>query len=516
MACWRQRSADGIFFHRRARYAPMMPLTPLDPCAAGLRCGRLLRCARRMLARGAGRSPARPARPLPALPTVGPVAGSPPPAWPRIAAGCARPDAAGAARRWPSCAGCTIDELLRDHPRELEADPAGEPVRARRTAAAVAVCRPARGRAGARLPRAARAGPRRPRAAALVLRRAARPVGHRRRWPGCAALDPALDADFNHVYTAQRRDCVARLARRQRGVDARGAGAAAPTPHRPGRRRRRPAASGAARGAPIGSWGCAGRAVPSAHGTAVASLLVGRDAAFAGAVPGATLYRRRRLLRRASGGSVEAVARGAGLAGARTGRRSSTSAWSGRRTGCSSAASRALVARGHLVVAAVGNDGPAAPPLYPAAYPGRRRRHRRRCPAAPDLPRPRTAPQVDVRRAGRRPGRCGEPRPRRLRRGARHLVRRAAGRRPARGPADSARPAAARSARSPALVGAADRPRRRRAAIRSSAADWSARTSPPIWPDCTRLRADPVAPRRRIATRRKDRDRFASARRCRR
>jgi subtilisin family serine protease len=31
---------------------------------------------------------------------------------------------------------------------------------------------------------------------------------------------------------------------------------------------------------------------------------------------------------------------------------------------------RALVARGHLIVAAVGNDGPAAPPLYPAAYPG--------------------------------------------------------------------------------------------------------------------------------------------------
>jgi subtilisin family serine protease len=30
----------------------------------------------------------------------------------------------------------------------------------------------------------------------------------------------------------------------------------------------------------------------------------------------------------------------------------------------------ALVARGHVLVAAVGNDGPAAPPLYPAAYPG--------------------------------------------------------------------------------------------------------------------------------------------------
>ena len=29
-----------------------------------------------------------------------------------------------------------------------------------------------------------------------------------------------------------------------------------------------------------------------------------------------------------------------------------------------------LVSRGHLIVAAVGNDGPAAPPLYPAAYDG--------------------------------------------------------------------------------------------------------------------------------------------------
>jgi subtilisin family serine protease len=29
---------------------------------------------------------------------------------------------------------------------------------------------------------------------------------------------------------------------------------------------------------------------------------------------------------------------------------------------------RLLIARGHIVVAAVGNDGPAAPPLYPAAY----------------------------------------------------------------------------------------------------------------------------------------------------
>jgi len=31
---------------------------------------------------------------------------------------------------------------------------------------------------------------------------------------------------------------------------------------------------------------------------------------------------------------------------------------------------KTLVSRGHLIVAAVGNDGPAAPPLYPASYEG--------------------------------------------------------------------------------------------------------------------------------------------------
>ena len=30
---------------------------------------------------------------------------------------------------------------------------------------------------------------------------------------------------------------------------------------------------------------------------------------------------------------------------------------------------RLVIARGYVIVAAVGNDGPAAPPLYPASYP---------------------------------------------------------------------------------------------------------------------------------------------------
>ncbi|MDE3073198.1 MAG: S8 family serine peptidase [Pseudomonadota bacterium] len=35
-----------------------------------------------------------------------------------------------------------------------------------------------------------------------------------------------------------------------------------------------------------------------------------------------------------------------------------------------SRAVQAMIARGHVLVSAVGNDGPAAPPLFPAAYPG--------------------------------------------------------------------------------------------------------------------------------------------------
>ncbi len=105
------------------------------------------------------------------------------------------------------------------------------------------------------------------------------------------------------------------------------------------------------------------RATP--HATAVASLIVGSR----GAAPGATLEVADVYGPTPTGGSADAIARGlAWLA------REKVPVISISLVGPPNlllgAAVQALIARGHLVVAAVGNDGPAAAPLYPAAYPG--------------------------------------------------------------------------------------------------------------------------------------------------
>ena len=112
-----------------------------------------------------------------------------------------------------------------------------------------------------------------------------------------------------------------------------------------------------------------GGAQLSAHATAVASLIVGSGRNFRGAAAGATLYVADVYGATAAGGSAEAVARGlAWLV------RSKTPVINISLVGPPNllleAAVRSVMAKGGLVVAAVGNDGPAAPPLYPAAYPG--------------------------------------------------------------------------------------------------------------------------------------------------
>lgn len=123
----------------------------------------------------------------------------------------------------------------------------------------------------------------------------------------------------------------------------------------------------ALRGADVRPFGC-DRAQPSAHGTAVASLLVGRERKFSGAATGATLYAADVYCGRAAGGSAAFILEAL--------------AWLAREqvpvinVSLVGPANRALeraiqelVARGHVIVAAAGNDGPASPPLYPAAYP---------------------------------------------------------------------------------------------------------------------------------------------------
>jgi subtilisin family serine protease len=108
-----------------------------------------------------------------------------------------------------------------------------------------------------------------------------------------------------------------------------------------------------------------GGARTTAHATAVASLMVGAR----GIAPGAALEVADVYGPTAGGGSAEAIA--AGLAWLARERVPVISiSLVGPPNLLLGAAVQALVARGHLVVAAVGNDGPAAPPLYPAAYPG--------------------------------------------------------------------------------------------------------------------------------------------------
>jgi Subtilase family len=110
----------------------------------------------------------------------------------------------------------------------------------------------------------------------------------------------------------------------------------------------------------IRPWGCGGRLVPDAHGTEVTSLLVEHGAAE---VFAADVY-----CGAPTGGAVDAIVAALGwLSG--QGIAVINVSLVGPRNALLERIVGALIARGHLIVAAVGNDGPAAPPLYPASYP---------------------------------------------------------------------------------------------------------------------------------------------------
>jgi subtilisin family serine protease len=112
-----------------------------------------------------------------------------------------------------------------------------------------------------------------------------------------------------------------------------------------------------------------GAARPTDHGTAIASLLVGSDRDFHGALVGATLYAADAFGGSSTGGAADDIARAI--------------AWlvdedvpvinisiTGPKNALLEAAVRAALKRGHVIVAAVGNDGPAVGVKYPAAYDG--------------------------------------------------------------------------------------------------------------------------------------------------
>jgi subtilisin family serine protease len=115
-------------------------------------------------------------------------------------------------------------------------------------------------------------------------------------------------------------------------------------------------------GVRVHGFGCGGTAVTSAHGTAVASILVGGRGVSE--IFAADVY-----CGEPAGGAVDAVAAAFGWMSREKVAVINVSLV-GPRNALLERVVSALVARGHVIVAAVGNDGPASPPLYPAAYEG--------------------------------------------------------------------------------------------------------------------------------------------------
>lgn len=185
-------------------------------------------------------------------------------------------------------------------------------------------------------------------------------------------LDPDGRYDFNHLYFESGENAnTARSELRSSGLPGGGGFANAYS----GGSRLGLIDSGVAtahtafKSVPVHTFGCGGAQVPSPHGTAVASLLVGRDGAFHGAAPGLDLYAADVYCGAQVGGLVDAVAQ--------------SLAWLARErvpvinislVGPANLILEGLIhtllARGIVIVAAVGNDGPSAPPLYPASYKG--------------------------------------------------------------------------------------------------------------------------------------------------
>jgi Subtilase family len=117
----------------------------------------------------------------------------------------------------------------------------------------------------------------------------------------------------------------------------------------------------------IHRFGCDGKVLPTAHGTAVASLLVGQSAGFQGAAPNAELFAADVYCAAPTGGAVDAVAQAFAWM-TQQGVPVVNISLVGPYNAILAQVVHSVTARGGIIVAAVGNEGPAAQPLYPASY----------------------------------------------------------------------------------------------------------------------------------------------------
>jgi len=258
-----------------------------------------------------------------------------------------------------------IRELLRNNRTGLEADPRGAPI-VRSEVVALSPSPAALESARAEGFSVGRTRTLEGLDATIVVLQAPTGMSTRRALQRLRQLDPGGIYDFNHIYLDS-------------GVVGEGAAEtsvnSSTVPSSPVRGVRVGLIDGGVerkhpvfRDVSIHEHGCAGGNVPSAHGTAVASLLVGHAEHFNGAAVGAELYSADVYCGLETGGAVDAVA--------------DALAWMSRErvpvinislvgpaNGLLEQLIRIVTTRGHIVVAAVGNDGPGAPPLYPAAYP---------------------------------------------------------------------------------------------------------------------------------------------------
>jgi hypothetical protein len=262
-----------------------------------------------------------------------------------------------------------VETLLRRHRKELEADPRGEPAVRREilaTSPGSAALRAASGLGFEvlREDRFEELGE------SLVVLRVPPNLGTQEALARLRALDPDGSYDFNHVYTGSAALPLGSGSGGGSGAGSGGEGGRGSSSGAVGL-----VDSGVDRGHPvfedaaIDSFGCEGKAHPDPHGTAVAALMVGRAERFAGAAPGTRLFAADIYCDSPTGGSADKIAAALGwMARARVGVVNISLV--GPPNAILERVVAAMVARGHLLVAAVGNDGPAAPPLYPASYPG--------------------------------------------------------------------------------------------------------------------------------------------------